>query len=282
MHRRTDLELAIALAREAGAAIEAVRRSGFSVSDKADASPVTEADQAADRLIRAGLEGERPDDALLSEEHIATPARPDQSLWCVDPLDGTEAFIGGARGYAVQIAQLLPSPAGHYTLALAVVYEPAFDELFYATRGGGTFAVLGGKSTGPLTVSPRKRSDGLGLVTSTRIRPGLRDGLFTRGYTDGGALRSVGVKVGRLVLGQADVYLATHGLSWWDLAAPQLILEEAGGRVTTFTGEAPVYALPTPVPPEIAGPLVLTNGHDHDAVIGDLAALYRPARSSGR
>lgn len=268
-----DLALAIRLAREAGRAIERVRAVGFSadVKIKADTSPVTEADLAADRLIRDALSTERPDDALLSEESTGAAPRPDQALWCVDPLDGTEAFVdGGAagapyvRGYAVQIARLVPDGSGGpdvvYRIQLGVTYEPRADELFFAERGRGTFRVVGGAVSGPLRMSAHGRAPT--LLTSKRVDPLSKARFLARGYLDGGALRSVGVKVGRLVLGEADVYLATHQLSWWDLAAPQVILEEAGGRVADLSGAAPPYRLVDLSRPAFGGPFVMARPDD--------------------
>lgn len=274
-HGASDLSLAIALARDAGDAIERVRVSGFSSSDKADRSPVTEADLAADRLIRQRLAEARPEDAVLTEEFDGTPPRAEQALWCIDPLDGTEAFVDGqhgdyVRGYAVQIAKLVPIEGGRYQVVLGVTYEPRFDELVYATRGGGAFRVIGGETSGPLRVSDRGREDGLVLVTSTRVDKALKVALIARGYRDGGALRSVGVKVSRMVLGLADVYPATHPISWWDLAAPQVILEEAGGRVSDFSGAPPEYHQASATRPSIRGPLVLTHGREHERVLEDL------------
>lgn len=270
----SDLALAIRLAREAGRAIEMVRAVGFSdhVKVKVDTSPVTEADLAADRLIRAALTTERPLDALLSEESVGAPPRPDQALWCVDPLDGTEAFVDGGtvgatyvRGYAVQIARLIPEvPFGaneqdgvRYRIQLGVTYEPRADELSFAERGHGTFRVLGGVVSGPLTMSTHERAPR--LLTSKRVDPPTKARFLARGYLDGGALRSVGVKVGRLVLGEADVYLATHKLSWWDLAAPQVILEEAGGQVADLSGLAPPYRFEDLSQPTFRGPFVMAR-----------------------
>lgn len=281
-----DLTLAIRLAREAGRAIERVRAVGFSdnVKVKVDTSPVTEADLAADRLIRAALTTERPDDALLSEESTGAPPRPDQALWCVDPLDGTEAFVDGGtigapyvRGYAVQIARLVPdglvAPDAkdrvRYRIQLGVTYEPRADELFFAERGHGAFRVVENVVSGPLTMPTHEHAPT--LLTSKRVDPPTRTRFLERGYLDGGALRSVGVKVGRLVLGEADVYLATHQLSWWDLAAPQVILEEAGGRVADLSGDSPPYRFADLSRPTFHGPFVMARPEE----LGPALAVLR-------
>lgn len=275
----TDLELAVSLALEAGRAIERVRAAGFSTRGKADHSPVTEADLAADAVIRTGLTRERPLDAILSEESTGAAASPDQALWVVDPLDGTEAFVDGTdhyvRGYAVQIARLVPDGEGAYAIALGVTYEPRVDELFFAERGKGTFRARGAAPDGPLRVSSTEHPSPT-LVSSSRIDPSLKRRLLLAGYRDGGAMRSVGVKVSRLILGEADVYPATHSLSWWDLAAPQLILEEAGGLVTDLRGVRPTYRHADLDRAHVEGPLLLSNGLAHTRALATLGALDRP------
>jgi 3'-phosphoadenosine 5'-phosphosulfate (PAPS) 3'-phosphatase len=117
--------------------------------------------------------------------------------------------------------------------------------------------MAGGVVSGPLVMKAN-----LGppiLITSKRVEQDKKARFIAEGYRDGGALRSVGVKVGRLVLGDADVYLATHQLSWWDLAAPQMILEEAGGRVADLSGDAPPYRFADLSRPTFRGPFVMAR-----------------------
>ena len=99
------------LARAAGAAVEAIRSGGYITTAKLDHSPVTEADLAADRVITEGLRAARPGVRILSEESQWSPGGDEDGdeaeIWCIDPIDGTEAFIDPrTRGYAVQIAKL--------------------------------------------------------------------------------------------------------------------------------------------------------------------------------
>lgn len=263
------------IARAAGAAIEAVH-ARFDARDdarhKADGSPVTEADLAADRVISDALRRVFPDDAIVSEESRDVGGT-SGATWVVDPLDGTEAFIGGQRGYAVQIARVVDGAVTH-----AVVYESRFDELFWAAAGEGAWLVRGAEQT---RLATRCATEGLRVVTSPRVDPGFRATLMAHGLLDGGMFRSVGVKVGRIVQGLADVYLATHGLSVWDVAAPYLVLVEAGGRMTDLDGNPPVFrprALAnTPAIREYHGPLLATHGPTHDHWCAVLRTLRREA-----
>lgn len=258
-HPSPTLAEVIRIARAAGELIEAHRLAGVVAKDKPDRSPVTEADLAADRLISRALRASFPGEAIVSEESddvAGEDTGASAPTWVVDPLDGTEAFIDATvRGYAVQIARVVAGRA-----LLGVVYEPAVDELFYAEAGEGAWRVVGGGE--PERVRTRAVSEGLRLVTSTRVAPGFREALFRRGLLDGGMFRSVGVKVGRVASGAADVYPATHGLSVWDLAAPLAVLEEAGGRMSDLE-ERPIVLATGPEGRSYSDALVATHGPTH-------------------
>jgi len=276
------------LARAAGVAVEAIRGSGFITTAKLDHSPVTEADLAADRIITEGLRAARPGVRILSEESQWSASErddfdsaltdDDDELWCIDPIDGTEAFIDRrTRGYAVQIAKLVrvgSGHAGHWKPVLGVVFEPNHDELFAAVSGEPLVFERAG-----VAVTDNERVGAIGpgrIVTSTRAPEGLRQALFARGFGDAGKLRSVGIKVAALVKGQAEIYPAAPALAYWDLAAPQVVLEAAGGTVTDIEGQAPAYRFGSAANPTdeltFALPLLLTRGVDHAAVLVELQA----------
>jgi 3'-phosphoadenosine 5'-phosphosulfate (PAPS) 3'-phosphatase len=253
------------IARAAGSVIESVRRRGFQAQAKADHSLVTEADIAADQVIARALMDMFPSDGWLSEE---SPSRWGDSgaVWVVDPLDGTDAFVhGGPRGYAVQIARFIDG-----VLELGVVFEPAVDELFVARRGQGAWVSRRG---GP--VERVRVSQGLAaarFVCSPRTTEVQRRRLTELGLVDAGAYRSVGVKVGLIASGQAEVYPVTHRVSYWDVAAPLIVLEEAGGRATYLDGRRPSFAFDPPW--EMEGPMLLSglDAEPHAALCARLAA----------
>jgi len=269
----SELALASRLAREAGAVIEQVRERGFSARAKADSSPVTDADLAADALIRAGLTAAFPADGVLSEESGDSPGPRRPRTWIVDPLDGTEAFVDGVtRGYAVQIGLL-----DGLTPVLGVVYEPHEDRLMWAVRGHGTYLEHADEVYGPLRVSARVDLATMPLLTSVRIAPALRGRLLTVGLPDAGALHSVGVKVGALVCGTADVYVSEHPISHWDSCAPLVLLEEAGGVLTQLDGSPFSYAIDPVRGPRHPGPLVASNGPRHADLCAAFRAVWDPA-----
>ena len=240
---------------------------GFSATAKLDSSPVTAADLAADALIRAGLTERFPDDSLITEESERHPPTDNHRTWVVDPLDGTEAFVDGTvRGYAVQIGLLV-----HDVPTLGVVYEPAYDRLWSAVAGHGTwYTERAGAPAVRTYVSARTARDARPLVTSTSIDADLRAAILDLGFSDGGALRSVGLKVGEIVLGRADVYFSHHPVKYWDSCAPLAILAEAGGRGSFLDGRALTYDAHGDAFAH-DGPFVVTNGVAHDAVVAAIA-----------
>lgn len=270
------------LARGAGVVVEGIRSGGFITTAKLDRSPVTEADLAADRIITEGLRSARPGCRILSEESQWSGADEDDvgEIWCIDPIDGTEAFIDPrTRGYAVQIAKLVRGSDGVWKPVLGVVFEPNYDELFAAVSGGEVIYERRGVRIASEDIASARRlgTSGRGrVVTSTRAPQKLREALFERGYADAGKLRSVGVKVAAMVRGDAEIYPAAPALAYWDLAAPQVVLEAAGGVVTDVDGNPPVYRfgdLDSGL--TLPSPLLLTLGVDHQAVQADLQAAAR-------
>jgi 3'-phosphoadenosine 5'-phosphosulfate (PAPS) 3'-phosphatase len=172
----------------------------------------------------------------------------------------------------VQIARFIDG-----VLELGVVFEPAVDELFVARRGQGAWLSRRG---GP--VERVRVSQGLAaarFVCSPRTTETQRQRLADLGLVDAGSFRSVGVKVGLLASGQAEVYPVTHRVSYWDLAAPLIVLEEAGGQASYLDGRRPTF--PFDPPWEMGGPMLLSglDGERHDALCARLAAM--DAEASG-
>lgn len=263
------LDVALATAREAGALVEAMRARGVTTRTKDDASPVTEADEAADALIRARLMAAFPGDGWVSEESVATPGdHATNASWVVDPIDGTESYIDGAiRGYAVQIARVV---AGE--VVLGVVYEPRERLASFAERGHGAFTQLDGEP--PVAIAPHAIApSAVRFVASPRTEAATLDALEAAGIASAGLFRSVGVKVGMLIRGEAEVYPMTHRVSVWDVAAPLIILEEAGGRMTDLDGGR--VPLPLALPFVLGRDLVATRaaGALHATVCATLRRL---------
>jgi len=251
------LNFAIQTARDAGAIL--VDRLGRAeVSNKGDIDLVTEADLAAEALIIERIKSHYPRHAILAEESGATAGvefipGTSEWKWIVDPLDGTTNYAHGYPCFCVSIAL---ERAG--VIEIAVIYDPTRDELFAGERGQG--ATLNGRR---MRVSAVEDLNNAMLCTgfpyNVRERPNFaRD--FAKFTMAAQAVRrdgSAAIDLAYIACGRFDGFWE-NGLNAWDVAAGVLLIEEAGGRVTDFSGG----------PLNIYTPKVLaSNGLVHEAMM---------------
>jgi len=254
----------IGLAREAGRIVMGHRERGFSVSTKMDPLDyVTEADRASNAFLSEELRKRFPDDALLLEE---TPERPDEysgRVWMVDPLDGTRHFINGDEGFAVLIGLLSDGIP-----ALGVVYDPVRDTTYFASHGEGAFRKRGEEAPERIRVTDRTKIEGMSLVERASKGEDRPIDRFVETLGIGKMVRSgsMGVKIARVAEGEAEaVFCSNPRAMKWDYCAPQVILEEAGGRITDFDGNPVDYLVPDE---EFQALLFASNGVLHDELLG--------------
>lgn len=272
-HQSLDRELDVAckLARAAGAAILDHYEGPLSITQKNyddDAEPVTQADTIANELIVAGLKSEFPDDGILAEESVDTDSRLKKSrVWMVDPLDGTNGFIAGNGDFAVQIGL-----AESGQCVVGVVYQPLPGVLYRAVRGGGTWIERPDFDSERMFVSNRQTLSEMRLAASRSHRsPRMNKVVERLGFQEEVQRGSVGIKVGLLVEQQCDVYIhLSSRTKQWDTCAPEVILAEAGGRVTDLFGYPLSYNVPDV---QNRNGLVASNGVSHDQIIETLAPL---------
>ncbi|MCU0222972.1 MAG: 3'(2'),5'-bisphosphate nucleotidase CysQ [Acidobacteria bacterium] len=236
-----ELEVAVELARRAGDEILRVFGTAFPVEHKpGDEGPVTEADRAADRLIREGLAEAFPRDAILSEE---TPDDLDrlgaERLWLVDPLDGTRQFVEAVPEFAVMIGLAV---RGHPVLG--VIHLPPERRTVFGAEGHGVelLDLQGWHRLGPL---PEGIPGGRGpVVTLSRSHAGSRTRAVARrlGASRIVASGSVGRKVMLVLTGEAEVYVTLGRRSrHWDACAPDALMRLAGGAFSDVRGRPMSY-----------------------------------------
>jgi len=229
-----ELALLTEAVREAGAAALAFYGTGARVWHKPDRSPVSEADLAADAVLKDSLRGARPLYGWMSEEsgYAAASGKPDR-VWIVDPIDGTRAFIKKRAEWAVSAALVEDSRP-----IAAAVFNPAVGRLFTAMRGGG--AHLNGA---PIRASVRTSLAGARMLAQDSTLRGRR---WTIPWPDMELHRvnSIAYRICLVASGQFDAALSTSAKSDWDIAAADLIVHEAGGRLSPFNGETFVYNRP--------------------------------------
>jgi 3'(2'), 5'-bisphosphate nucleotidase len=217
-----------------------VQLSDLDIQD-ATGEPITAADTAVDAYILNNLHaslGTREFAYLTEETYKTQPPQERLSkplVWVIDPLDGTKDFIKGTGEYAVHIALLEDDRP-----VLAVVVCPAAATLYFATLGNGTFVERRHETPVPIYVSQRSRVEALTIVASRTHRNERFNQLMQQfPVQHQRSVGSVGGKIAAILQQQADVYISLSGTSApkdWDLAAPELILTEAGGCLTHFDG----------------------------------------------
>lgn len=221
------LSLAAELADAAGRVILEIRARGFATERKADSSPVTEADRQAEALILAGLRRRTPEIPVIAEEEVSAghSGAPAAAFWLVDPLDGTREFAAGRDDFAVNIGLVRDGRA-----VLGVVGLPAYGELFGGIVGAGAWKRDG---AGQRPVRARRPDPaGVEVLTSRHYADDPRLAAFLGGRRVA-AVRPIGsaVKFCRLAEGLGDLYPRFGRTMEWDTAAPQAVLEAAGGAV---------------------------------------------------
>jgi 3'(2'), 5'-bisphosphate nucleotidase len=266
-----ELDVAIDLARAAGAAILEQYKGPLHVQQKNqddDFEPVTQADRIANELIVTGLQRAFPNDGILAEESEDTTRRLRKSrVWMVDPLDGTNGFIDGNGDFAVQIGLVEDGE-----VVVAVVYQPLPGVLYRAVRGQGTWIERPEMAAERAHTSGATDFPNMRLAASRSHRSPRMNKVVQRfGFREEVQRGSVGIKVGLIIEQQSDVYIhLSPRTKQWDTCAPQLILTEAGGRMSDLFGAPLGYNVPDV---QNRNGLVASNGASHDRIIDTLAPL---------
>lgn len=235
------MRLSRRLALEAGDCIlQVYRRPAFDVRTKEDASPVTEADEAADAVISAGLRAAFPDVPLITEEQAASHALSATTFLIVDPLDGTKEFVQRRGDFTVNIAFVQNGVPTH-----GVVYAPAKGRLFYTLADGTSVEESGAfdKDTpGPQRALRVARPDNAALmvVASKSHRDAATDDYIGRYQVRDMTSAGSSLKFCLVATGEADLYPRLGRTMEWDTAAGDAVLRGAGGHVVRFDDHQPL------------------------------------------
>lgn len=284
-HEQLDdlYEHACAIATEAALAawraIAPLYGAEYAIEHKAD-GPATDADRLADRVILEHLRAHFPPDTYgyLTEESVDDASRLARGrVWIIDPIDGTRDFIRGTGHFAVQIGLVERGEQGIFRPVVAVVLRPTAGLLCTAIAGRGAWrrAMDGTDVPQRLRVSTRDGIGRLRAVVSNADRTSrlarFIHGLGLESYYNIGSL---GVKVCLIASGEAELYVVTGlgKVKEWDTCAPELILQEAGGRMTDLCGRPLYYNRPDP---RMHAGLLASNGPAHGQLSARVLAFLQ-------
>ncbi len=230
----------VALAERAGGVILEHYATGTEVRAKADASPVTAADEAAEAVILAGLAALAPEMPAVAEEKVAAgdvPDLDDGPFWLVDPLDGTKEFLSRNGEFTVNIA-LIEQRAPVF----GVVTAPAQGRTWWGLAGEGAYA-KGDDETRRIAARPRPPA-GTVAVVSRSHSDSETEAFLEREGVIGRIAAGSSLKFCLVAEGKADLYPRFGPTMEWDTAAGHAILLAAGGRMTTLDGRPFLYRKP--------------------------------------
>ncbi len=227
---------AVAAAQAAGTVIRAVYETKYRVDYKHNDSPVTVADRQANHRIHQIVHHAFPHDGWLSEETTDSPDRlSKRRVWVVDPLDGTREFIDKIPEFAVSIGLVEDGRP-----LLGVIYYPALDELLWAARDQGAWRRTGDTGDTRLRVSLTER---LAEATVLSSRSETKRGEWRPFQSLFHARPAGGMahKLAAIAKGEADATFTLVPKNEWDLCAGAMLIEEAGGLLTTLSGKPVVF-----------------------------------------
>ncbi len=244
---------------------------GFEVVADAPADISTDADRQSQETILRRIHDAFPKDALCAEETIPGfegVAQTGDRLWIVDPIDGTRGFARKNGEFSVMVALVVEG-----RVAVGVVQEPARERLTYAALGTGCWRhdAIHAEPT-RCRVTPVSKLD-QATVTQSHSRNPSQPSEYIRALHPARVIEtySAGVKLAQVARGDADLYLNTYdGYHDWDIAAGQILVEEAGGTVSNLRGDRPRYGVPGAV--QHYG-LLASNGLLHEAALAAVKTL---------
>lgn len=228
--------------------------------------PVTVADRECSEYLVDALKRAFPDDVIISEEGEDDVRRLEvDRVWYIDPIDGTKAFIEGGTGYCVMMGLAI-----QHLPVFGVLYQPNHQTLLYGCQGGGAWCERGGQRR-RLHCSPQRNpSDARLLSNQGGDRQAIADAF---GMPPDMPLRAIGLKLAAMALGACELYVnpATN-CSSWDTCGPEILLQEAGGKLTDMHGRPIRYDNPETM--NMQNGIVASNGPMHDLFVTRLEALF--------
>ncbi|MBW2313364.1 MAG: 3'(2'),5'-bisphosphate nucleotidase CysQ [Deltaproteobacteria bacterium] len=233
-----ELEVALAAAREAGAAVRHFYDTGTEAWEKSEDNPLTHADLESDRIIALHIRAAFPDDAILSEETVDDLSRVEKSrVWIVDPMDGTKEFTKKIPEFCVSIGLVVDGEP-----VVGVALNPAAEVAVWASKGNGTF-----KDGERVHVTDcAKLEDAVVIASRTEIsrdKFAAHEGWFKELQP----LGSIAWKLACVAAGEGDLNVSMAPKNEWDVCAGDCLVREAGGVYVDFDGAPRIYNQKNPL-----------------------------------
>ncbi len=257
---------------EAGKILLAGKVTGAEVTYKADNSIVTQIDHQCAAYLDGEIEALFPGDAILNEEtwHLnpeAAPWHEAERCWILDPLDSTSSYIRNGQHYGVILALAI-----HGRPEVGMTYKPELGEIYFAVKGEGTYRAFVASEPNLVEVMQVKvnKEAKSNLITSHgRQSPGLNDLLRKLGNPPFHRMNG-SLKINEVARGAYTAFISpvANPMCLWDLGATQLILEEAGGRLTDLRGNRLDFRSPNPI---LTQGIIGSNGTTHATLLEKLA-----------
>lgn len=257
--------------RQAGQLLLGWKDTGTEIAFKADNSIVTAADHACAAFLDGRILERFPGDAILNEETWEKEGahlhwREARRCWILDPLDSTSSFIRDGQHYGIILGLTVDGVP-----AAGMTYKPELGELYFAARGEGAWRAFAGSDPAPVQVLPVKVSSDsrLNLILSHgRQSPELHAMLQRLGNPAWNRMNG-SLKINEVARGEYTAFVSPKGnpMNLWDLAATQLILEEAGGKLTDLSGKPLDYRAENP---RVDGGVIASNGATHGFIVARL------------
>jgi len=233
------LKTLIRIARAAGSVVMRHYEAGCDARIKSDRSPVTDADEEAEKLILAELSAAYPGVPVVAEEEAAAGrvAQVGSHFFLVDPVDGTKEFVKRGGEFTVNIGEIRDGAP-----VSGVVLAPAIGRLFVGAAGEGAFELSGENIR--VIAARMPAADGLVAVSSRSHPDAKTDELLKTLPIKGNTNAGSSLKFCLVAAGEADIYPRAGQTMEWDTAAGHAVLAAAGGRMTTWDGAPFVYGKP--------------------------------------
>lgn len=233
----------------------------ISTKIKHDKSPVTLADQRSNDILVKEIS--IISDYVIISEEIEVIDLNKESFWLIDPLDGTKNFIKKDGEFSIMVGFIHKKEP-----VLGIVYIPAKDEFYYAIKGKGSYLEINGEREILHVSNVDEFNHYRAILSKNHLKQKDLDIIARLKINNYRNIGSIGIKLGAIAKGDAEIYVNSDGLWIWDICAPQIILEEAGGEVFDKEGNSLIYDIK-----RFKKGIIATNSQNKRKIIRELTPV---------